>query len=83
MSQNAKEAGKKVDQTADKLKQDASNAAAQFQKTAEQKRGEIDDAGSSLINDITKGAEGFKDAAGEKIKQAREQIADATKPDEK
>jgi len=37
----------------------------------------------SLINDITKGAEDLKDAAGQKIKEAREQIADATKPDEK
>ena len=83
MPGSATEAGAKLDAAASNAKAQAEDAASKAQETAEEKRAQVDKAGSNLIDDIKGGLGDLQNATGQKIKEVREQIADATKPVEK
>jgi len=80
---NASEVGAKLDEAAGKVKTAATDAAEKAQGTADEKKEEAKEGFGGLVDSAKGNLEGLKDATGAKILEAREHLADATKPQEK
>lgn len=80
---NAAEAGAKLDEAASSLKKGGTDAADNAQKKVEEKKTEMQEGTNNLVGSAKAAIGDFKNASGQKIKEVRESIADATKPEDK